>query len=281
MILCAADQLSLLKKMDRLFISANLYYATLERFGPTFWLKARWAWLLAIASGSLLWGVWRYLSEFTAARAPFDWMILYIVIPELIFIIALDKVRDIKTSAALSRINQKYKKNFTSLDHARRFLLSRYFGRDESKYLSFAEEIGKAMILHDQIRIPIPTRFGDAARLIYDPDSKQRIYALLIVIASALTALAIREDASISNLFELFNSGTTPIIQIWLMITFTLAAFLSALLFFRVGLIALISYLLVLIYGKAARDPMTLRHLQRDLLKFNRFIQLHAEITRD
>jgi len=266
--------------MDRLFTSANLYYAVLERFGPVFWFKSVWAWILVVASGALLWGFWQYVLEFKTLRAPLDWPVLYIILPEILLLVALDRVRDTKMSAALSRINAIYNKDFTSVREGRRFLLTRFFGRKESEYLAFADEIEKAMVYREQLRIQIPTRFGDAARLIYDPDSKQRIYALLIVIASALTALAIREEAGLSNVFELFDLGARSIFSAWLMLTIFLALSLSVLLVIRIGIFALIAYLLVLFYGKSARDPMTLRYLQRDLLNFHRFIHLKATVDK-
>lgn len=260
--------------MDRLFTSANLYYATLERFGPRFWLRTKWAWIMALASGALLYGVWLYFSKVETLRANSYWPLFYIAAPEIAFLISLEKLRAIKKSEALFRINAKYKKEFTSLTQARRFLLILFFGRNENDYLKFTEEISKALTHQENLRTPVPTRFADAARLVYDPDSKQRIYALLIVIASAVTALAIREGAGISNIFELCELGIGIILSAWFMLTLTFGLFLVALIFCRIGLIAAISYLLLLYYGKSARDPMTLKYLQRELLSFHRFVHL-------
>lgn len=262
--------------MDRLFTSANLYYAVLERFGIVFWVRSLWTWLLIFSSLALVYGGWLYIVEFRSTRAPFDWPVIYVMLPETLLLLSLSRLRQKKETAALERINAKYNKNFSSLRQGRRYLLSHFFGRKESDYLSFVDEIGKVISYRDQFRVPIPTGFGDGVRLIYDPDSKQRIYALLIVIASALTALAVREGSGISNVFALIDAGAGSLFVAWTVMVIFLGLSLAVLLAFRVGLVALISYLTVLFDGESARDPLTLRYLQRDLLNFHRFVHLRA-----
>jgi energy-converting hydrogenase Eha subunit F len=44
--------------------------------------------------------------------------------------------------------------------------------------------------------------------LIYDPDSKQRIYALLLAVGSAILALSIKFGSDLDTLFQSFNSFT-------------------------------------------------------------------------
>lgn len=55
-----------------------------------------------------------------------------------------------------------------------------------------------------------------------------------------------------------------------------LAGLLMLLLVIRLGVEVLWAYLSVRFDGKAARNPYTLKYLQRDLLAFHRFVHLRG-----
>ena len=150
----------------------------------------------------------------------------------------------------------------------------KFFGRDTCEFLKFADEVGKVINYCEEFRHPFPTRTIDLFRFLYDSESKQRIYALLIVFVSMLTALAIREGAGISNVFELINENSEILFATWLMLVLISGMVLVFLLHLRVGLVLLLTQLGLFLDGKKARNPLTLQYLQQDLLRFHRFIQL-------
>lgn len=263
--------------MDRLYVSANHYYAVFERFGFRQRLRSVWFWLFVAMALVFCWQGFIFLTTKTpnGAEKFINAEFLKLIAAEFIVIFIFHKLQSEKSKTVLTRINAKYRRNFSTIEQARRFLLRRYFGREESDYLSFSDDIAKAISYQEQFRNP--TSFGSSqlSLFIYNPDSKQRIYALLLVVVSALTALSIHEGAGISDVFEFFSGeNIATLLTVWLLLVLFLAGFLMLLLVVRLGFEILWSYLTVLMNGRAARNPYTLRYLQRDLLRFHRFVHL-------
>lgn len=208
-----------------------------------------------------------------------DWQFISLIVLEFALLALSNKLKSEKTKIVLERINSKYRQSFSSIEQARRFLLRRFLGRSESEYLSFADDIQKAMNYQDQLRNPLAFGFSRVLLFLYDPDSKQRIYALLVVIVSVLTALSIREGGSISNVFEFFaGENLALVVFVWFLLVVFLAGLLMLLLVIRLGVEMLWAYWSVRLDGKAARNPYTLKYLQRDLLAFHRFVHFRGGI---
>lgn len=263
--------------MNRLYVSANHYYAVLERFG--FWhrLKSIWFWLFVVGFFAFCWQGFIFIKNKTSndSNIFLNMEFLKLFVLEFMVLFIFHKLQSVKSKTVLTRVNEKYRCKFLSIEQARRFLLKRYFGREESDYLSFSDEIAKTILYQE--RFSNPASFGSLqiSLFIYNPDSKQRIYALLLVVVSALTALAIHEGAGITDVFDFFGGeNIAALITVWFVLVLFLAGFLMLLLLVRLGFEILCSYLIVLINGKAARNPYTLRYLQKDLLHFHRFVHL-------
>ena len=266
--------------MNRLFVTANHYYSVLERFGVHYILKSPWPWAWAVFLLAFIWQGCAFVTSDTKLQGTalfLDWRFLSLLVLEFAILALSMKLKSEKTKVVLERVNSKYRKSFSSIEQTRRFLLRRFLGRRESEYLSVADDIQKAIAHQDQLRNPLAFGFSRVLLFLYDPDSKQRIYALLLVIVSVLTALSIREGGGISNVFEFF-SGENPalVLFVWLMLVFFLAGLLTIIFVIRHGVELLWAYLSVRFDGKAARNPHTLRYLQRDLLAFHRFVHLRG-----
>lgn len=268
--------------MNRLFVTANHYYSTLERFGFHYILRSPWPWVWV---GLLLLFIvqsFEIATSSTKLRGTalfLDWRFLSLIVLEFAILAVSNKLRSDKEKVVLERINSKYRQSFSSIEQARRFLLQRFLGRRESEYLAFADDIQKAIAYQHQLRNPLAFSFSRALLFLYDPESKQRIYALLVVIVSVLTALSIREGGSISNVFEFFSGeNLASVIFVWLLLVVFLAGLLMLLLVIRLGAEVLWAYLSVRLDGKAARNPYTLKYIQRDLLAFHRFVHFGAQM---
>jgi hypothetical protein len=266
--------------MNRLFVTANHYYSVFERFGFHYMLKSPWPWAWVVFLLAFIWQGVAFLTSDTKLQGTalfLDWRFLSLLALELAILAPSMKLKSEKTKVVLERVISKYGQAFSSIEQRRRFLLGRFLGRCESEYLSFADDIQKAIAYQDQLRNPLVFGFSRALLFLYDPDSKQRIYALLVVIVSVLTALSIREGGSISNVFEFF-AGENPalVLFVWLLLVFFLAGLLTIGFVIRHGIELLWAYLSVRFDGKAARNPYTLRYLQRDLLAFHRFVHLRG-----
>lgn len=266
--------------MNRLFVTANHYYSVFERFGFHYLLKSPWPWAWVVFLLAFIWQGVAFVTSDTKLQGTalfLDWRFLLLLALEFAILALSMKLKSEKTKVVLERVNSKYRQSFSSIEQTRRFLLGRFLGRCESEYLSFADDIQKAIAYQDQLRNPLVFGFSRALLFLYDPDSKQRIYALLVVIVSVLTALSIREGGSIWNVFEFF-AGENPalVLFVWLLLVFFLAGLLTIGFVIRHGIELLWAYLSVRFDGKAARNPYTLRYLQRDLLAFHRFVHLRG-----
>lgn len=267
--------------MNRLFVTANHYYSVLERFGPQYILKSPWPWVWVVLVFVFIWQGFAFVTngkELHGTALFLDWQFLSLIVLEFAILALSNKLKSEKTKVVLERINSKYRKSFSSIEQAKRFLLKRFFGRHESEYLSFADDIQKAITYQDQLRNPLAFGFSRVLLFLYDPDSKQRIYALMVVIVSVLIALSIREGGSISNVFEFFaGENIALVIFVWLLLVIFLAGLLMLLLVLRLGIEVLWAYLSVRLDGNAARNPYTLKYLQRDLLAFHHFVNLQGK----
>lgn len=262
--------------MDHLFVVANHYYAVLERFGFKYLLKSPWAWGGIFAFLCFCWQGFLFTIETDRGTSLFlDFNFLPMIPLEFAIVFITRKLHSDKKKIILSRVNSKYRQNFQAVDQARRFLLRRYFCRKETEYLAFSDEIAKALSYQEQLRNPLSFGLSHLLTFLYDPDSKQRIYALLVVIVTALTALTIHEGGGISDVFAFFaGENLAVIVFVWLILVLFLAGFLMLLMIARLGVEVMWSYLIVSFDGKAARNPHTLKYLQRDLLRFHQFIPL-------
>lgn len=266
--------------MDRLFGTANYYYAVLERFGFRNLIYSAWAWLWLLFAVAFIWRVIAFVRDNGSLDGSSQFLSIEfasLLALEVVVLLISFKLQSEKKRIVLERINEKYRQSFSSQHQARRFLLKKLLNRGESEYLRLMDEIQKAIDYHEKLNNPLSFSFSRILQLLYDPNSKQNIYALLLVIASILAALLISEGGSITSVFEFFaGESLHAILLMWLMISAFLALLLLILYFIRHGIELLSAYISVRIDGKAARSPHTLRYLQRDLLTFHRFIVLRA-----
>jgi hypothetical protein len=266
--------------MNSLFCAANNYYKILERIGIQGILKSRWTWFLILTILIFLWRWQVFIADDLppASSTLINLKFLVLIPIEFLALFCIFKLSKLKTDFVLSHVNSKYAEKFTKLDQARRFLLKQYFGRDESEYLGLIDEISKAISLQEQFRLPLPVTLPQALLFLYNPDSKQRIYALLLVIVSGLLALSIHDGATISQIFDFFgHDSISLILVVWLILTFFLGSLLMILLAVRIGIELSWAYLIVWVDKDAARHHYTLRYLQRDLLRFHRFIHFTGD----
>lgn len=266
--------------MNRLFGTANHYYAVLERVGFRNLATSVWAWLWVLFAVALIWRAVAFVQNSDRISGSSQFLNLEFAILlalEVVALLTAFKIQSEKERLVLERINKKYSQSFNSLQQARRFLLQKLLGKRECDYLKLMEEIQKAIEYSDKLRSPLTFTFSRILQLIYDPNSKQNIYALSLVIVSILAALIISEGGGITSVFQFFTGESlAAVLLVWLMITFFLALLLSMLYFMRHGVELLSAYISVRVDGRAARNPHTLRYLQRDLLNFHRFIVLRA-----
>ena len=182
--------------MNQLFCTANHYYSILERSWLKHILKTPWPWIWAIVLFIFIWQLVVYIpicSKLHGTSLFLNFRFIFLIALEFSVLAISNKIKLDKSKIVLNGINLQFGESFSSIRAARRFLLNRFLGRTEFEFLSFADDIQKAIIYQEQLQSPISFSFSRFLLFLYDPSSKQRIYSLMIVSVSVLTALSIHE----------------------------------------------------------------------------------------
>lgn len=265
--------------MEKLVSSANAYFELVEnvpyrdlfRSGAVRVLFAIAAALFLSTAGYL------YLKIAKQQEGAFDWLFFVTLSLELAMVVAFRYANEARNRMRIQRIGNRFNASFRNLQQARRAALRHFFGRNESQYLAFSKEIADAIALQESLREGKELDAIRMLRLIYDPDSKPRIYALLLVIVSGVTAMSIKSGADIEALFALIpqsaGKGFAELIT-WALV---LGLLLFATYLLRV-LVALALRSLVMRLERKTNGELAIRCVQRDLLRYHRFIVLGKDV---
>lgn len=151
---------------------------------------------------------------------------------------------------------------FKDVDRCKRHFLFLALNKSEKDYLSFSSEVKDAIDLQDSLQSSVSKSLSQWRLYIYDPESKPRINALLIMLLSTVILLSSKEGASISSIFEFYYGITFPLV--FLMLVYVVVFF---------GLIFLTQSLLRLLLVAVFPEPnFELKYLLRDLIKFHDFL---------
>lgn len=261
--------------MEKLVAAANAYLELVEGVPYRELLRSVPVLFLFLVGAGLFFSATAFIyvdigGQDGAAFGLFFWLTLVL---ELTMLWAFRHADEARQRLRLQRIGRKFKTRFPDIQLAKRAALQHFFGRDESAYLAFSKEIAEALALQESLRGGKELDAVRMLRLIYDPDSKPRIYALLLVIVSGVTAMAIKSGADIDALFALLPQSLTEgtmIVVSWALI---LGLLLFAAYLLRV-LVALTMRSFVMHLERKSHGELAIRCVQRDLLRHHRFIVL-------
>lgn len=224
--------------MEKLNKAANKYYQELENIGIKHYFSSVWFWVF-ISSLLLFCLSFTWLISCLFSAVPnFNWNAAAITAAfEGLLLYSQNRMRKKKEKSILDRGEKNYSVKFETMAAYKRFLLKLFFGRNESEYLKFVEEIDKALQIHLRLVSSNVKAAPKFMNLIYDPDSKQRIYALLLAIGSAILALSIKFGSDLETLIQSFGELTlSRICLIMISISFLLWGFSLVILGLRIAL---------------------------------------------
>ena len=190
----------------------------------------------------------------------------------------LHRERDKGTLEALNRL---FGTNYSNIDSLKREWINRSFGCKENEYFELAERIEKVRALIKKHGSAFEFSLDKASERIYNPDAKTRILTLLVLFASTIAALSVREGAGISQVLAFY--GPAP----WWLIG---VVFISVIVFSIVSYAAIkalfqISYLVLSkasdsFAGRKAKSNRQVDNLVRDLIKLSRFERVRFQTPR-
>lgn len=247
--------------MEKIHLLAKQYCIEFEKND---W-RNKWVWI-----SILVWIVFVVLlivnlGQGLEVKSTIFWLLLGM---ELLGLLAMEKARKDRRNAILKKYNKSYSNMFLpnffkDVDSCKRHFLSLALSKSEKEYLSLACELNKAISLQDSLRSSFDKSVSRWYLSIYNPESKQRINAWLIVLFSTLMLLSIRDSdgANLSNVFEFYSGVTFSISAVFFF--FVVALF---------GLLFLTQSLFILILGFVfSESNWELKYLLRDLIKFHDF----------
>jgi hypothetical protein len=222
-----------------------------------------WLWFIAL-------GVWVYsLFHFaTSGYASREVSVLSpILLPEIVWLGITFWIRAWKVRQIIETTNKTFTSKFQSIEECRLHMLRLVVAKEPSKFLVVAKEIDDLVSLERKFRKHSDLTWAEFARSIYDSDSKARLLTLAIVLVSTTIALAVRSEATLDVMFDLF---TEPAGQNFL----SLLAFIGIMIFF--GLIGLRVFVFTVIevlaswsiklVGETMSPGWLLSYLVRDLV---------------
>ncbi|MCA0393726.1 MAG: hypothetical protein LCH70_06345 [Proteobacteria bacterium] len=243
---------------------ANCYYARTEI--PTLRSLISPPWAIVIAPYFLLFC--HALYRFLTTKNDLNYLLLA-GMAEVVLLVAYGMARREGEQECVRAFNKNRDYPVRSYSELKSHLLRRITKKCSNKSISagidqYIDKSSRWKNIHSISRVDLP-------RLVYDPDSKQRIFALVIAIGAAIVALGVRNGATLDNLFSLFS-----VVHSYRLIY---AIILLSLLFLMIAVI--ISYAahisfsfatkcLFLLQGLRSRSRTPLRYLQRDLIESDR-----------
>lgn len=266
--------------MEKLNKAADKYYQELESIGIRYYLLSSWFWVLITSTIFFCIDSFHLISHLLSNAIDFDWEVAIASLAcGMLILYSQYRIRKNKEKLILKRGSQKYQIEFESFNSYKRFLLKLLFGRRESKYLEFVEEIDKALQIHLKLVTSNVKGAPEFLKLIYDPDSKQRIYGLLLALCSMILALSIKLGSDLETLMLSLSSFTLGQIGVYIaVITMILGGLLLLLLMLKIGIEVFVEYLSNQIERREFIGRVfKIKYLQIDLLRFHQFIILRPQ----
>ncbi|WP_130458587.1 hypothetical protein [Azospira oryzae] len=138
-------------------------------------------------------------------------------------LVILMVAKELNNKKNLNYLSKKYSRNFSTKTEAKIFLINKLTKSKQKNYHTIAIKIKNILDERNSKYYIGKQKKFEISKKIYDPESKQRIYSLSLVLIAPLFALCINYGANIETIFELFNHDQkTTLIIIWLIPSFLL-----------------------------------------------------------
>lgn len=267
--------------MEQLRKAATAYWVMFEHVGLCYYLRD-WNYRIALLAGlgflasvafcfGALWetdeGWWKLFLLALGVEAT-----------GLYFLFRFEKARK---AFVLERLNRQFGVKFAALDSHRKLMLTKHFGRKPSDFLEFAKQMDQMREQYEK-HYPRSNTILDLLRYIYHPESKARIYTLLLAIASAVLALAIHQGAGLDNLFQFFEGmGLAQGLMFNVAVAMMIGYFLYMLGIVGADFLGVVEHLgSRFSFSKKVGPDFALRYVQKDLVRLASVIHLPYESLR-
>ncbi|MGW8394306.1 hypothetical protein [Pseudoduganella sp. HUAS MS19] len=264
--------------MEQLRKAATAYWVMFEHVGVCYHLQ-NWNYRIALLAGLgfLASVVFCFIAlwEKDAVWWKLFLLALGMEAAGLYFLFRFEKTRN---AFVLERLNRRFEVEFATLDGHRKRQLTRHFGQKPSDFIEFAAQIDQMREQYEK-HYPRSNPILDLLRYVYHPESKARIYTLLLAIASAVLALAIRQGAGLDNLFQFFEGmGLAQGLMLNIAFATMIGYFLYMLGMVGADLLGVVEHLgSRFAFRRKVGSDFALKYVQKDLVRLANVIHLPYE----
>lgn len=219
-------------------------------------------WLASIVSVLMAIG-----SQFSFLR----WDLAGILVFEILWLLALDRVREMKGVATLRIAAEKYHRPFITINESRIYALSVRLGVDEAKFFSVAKECKELLDMQRIFRSTAEIDFVSYARKIYDPESKARLMAIALAAISFIAALTVRSIPGELDIFDLLSNQSfhTEMAILLILTAVVYFVWIGVLIIGSIVFEGVVMWFVKLGVSKG-KSYTALRYLVRDLVRFHK-----------
>lgn len=235
-------------------------------------------WLWFVASGVWVYALFHFTtSGYTANGAG---AFPSIVVPEVIWLVITFWIRSWKDHQIIESTNKEFSSNFQSMEECRLHMLSSVVAKEPSEFLHVAKEIDDLVSLKRKFRKHSDLTWAEFVRSIYDGDSKARLLTLAIVLVSTTVALAVRSEATLDVVFDLFTEPAGQGFLAFLAGIAVLAFFaMIGLRVFAFTVIDVLTSWSIKLLGESMSPGWLLSYIVRDLVNFHGSVTVIHEFT--
>lgn len=169
------------------------------------------------------------------------------------------------------RVEKKFGRSLESKEKAIAYALAKIFDIPTDQFWSFAGDLQKARIHYFGLTNPISGI--NYFKLIYDPDSKSRIYTLLLALLAIIAARTFHHETptTLTDIFEWFFTNFLTTFRYW--VVFTISA---SILLFSVYVILIFIFIIIVrevgfrfFLTKYSRSEYAIKRLEKVLLELH------------
>jgi hypothetical protein len=233
--------------------------------------RSRYVWGGILLGIGWFWALYSVISQSGNKFTFMRWDVSAAVLFELVWLLTLQKIQNLKNVVTLRIASEKYGREFDTIDTCRIHALVTNLGIDQSKFLGAAKECKELIDLQRIFRTRADADIAFYARKIYDPESKARLMAIGLAAISFIAAITVRSIPGDLDVFDLVSNQSFHALMVLLLFGTAFAYFIW------IGMLTIWQIVwegIVMWIVKSGIDKgkslTALRYLIRDLVRFHK-----------
>lgn len=187
----------------------------------------------------------------------------------------------LRDQRVLDRFNKKYSLSQGSLNNIKSKRLSEILNCPPQDFFNEAKAFDEMLALSERYRGPFELTAERFSQWIYSPDSKARLMTLLVLLASSVIVLSVRDNADLRSVFHFYGSaGLDYIGVVYFFATLLISIFLAAASVIFKAFIYILHVISWRLDGKKSSSPHIVRYIINDLVRYYQRPLIKCKVAR-